>query len=236
VGEIAPWILEALGRLRGDYGVESATVANLALARRIREAFPEFKITASVLMGIASPAQVVMVGDHVDAITPDNTLVRDLKGLRRVREAFDGEMRLLVNEACIPGCPHRAQHFYEMGYGDAYPESLCQQMLSENPWLRLTGAWILPRHLVYYEGLYDSLKLAGRVTLRDPERYLTVMDAYVHQREILPRDIGGGPASVLEAIDIPDELFEKTLVCERNCLACSACREYYEQAVARLAE
>lgn len=230
VEEIAPGILVALRRLHDDFGVSSVTVTNLTLASMIKRTLPEFGITASVLMGIATPAQVLMVRDYVDVIAPDNWLVRDFRALKRLRRAFPGEIRLIVNEACIPGCPYRTQHFYEMGYGDFYPQSLCQQMLEERPWLRLTGAWILPRHLHYYDGLYDSLKLAGRVTLRDRPRYLTVLNAYIHREEILPRDIGGGPASVLEAVDMPDELFEYILRCEKDCHVCSVCRDYYEQA------
>jgi hypothetical protein len=187
-------------------------------------------------MGIDRPWQMLVVQEWVDAITPDNTLVRDLAGLRRLRAAFSGELRLIVNEACIPGCPYRTQHFYEMGYGDSYPQSLCQRMLEEHPWLRLTGAWILPRHLAHYEGLYDSLKLAGRVTLRDRDIYLTVLHAYVHREDILPKDIGGGPASVLEAIDISDELFETTLHCGKDCHTCSICRDYYRQVRERTKE
>lgn len=230
VEEAVPTILVSLERLRDQYGVTSVTVTNLALARQIKQTLPEFTVTASVLMGVATPAQALMVQDYVDAIAPDNRLVRDLQGLRRLRQAFSGEIRLLVNEACIPGCPFRTQHFYEMGYGDFHPQSLCEQMLKEIPWLRLTGAWILPRHMVHYDGLYDSLKLAGRVTLRDRSRYLEVLNAYVHREEILPRDIGGGPASVLEAIDLPDELFEFILYCDKNCHVCSVCQEHYEEA------
>jgi hypothetical protein len=231
VQEIAPLALDALKRLRDDYGVQSTTVASLALAGHIRAALPEFTISASVLVGIARPAQALMAQDCVDAITADNSLVRDLEGLRRLRRAFSGELRLIVNEACIPGCPYRTQHFYEMGYGDFFPASLCQPMLAARPWLRLTGAWILPRHLACYDGLYDSLKLAGRVTLRDRARYLAVLDAYVHRKPILPRDIGGGPASLLEAVDVPDELFEFILSCDKNCHSCSVCRDYYNRAV-----
>jgi collagenase-like PrtC family protease len=231
VEKVAPQALDALTKLRDDYGVKSVTVANPTLAKLIRAALPELTISASVLMGIARPAQALMVQDHVDAITADNSLVRDLEGLKRLRRVFPGELRLIVNEACIPGCLHRAQHFFEMGYGDSFPASLCQPMLEERPWLRMTGAWILPRHLAYYDGLYDSLKLAGRVTLRDRTRYLTVLKAYVYREPILPRDIGGGPASVLEAIDMPNELFEFILSCDKNCDACSVCRDFYEQAI-----
>lgn len=231
VEAMAPEIVTALRRLRDEYGVGGVTVANPALARLIKEALPEFWVAASVLMGITSPLQALVVRDWVDAIGPDTRLTRDLDGLRRLRAAFSGEIRLLVNEACIPGCPFRTQHFYEMGYGETFPLSLCQQMLEERPWLRLTGAWILPRHLGYYEDLYDSLKLAGRVTLRDPDRYLSVLDAYVHRRAILPRDIGGGPASPLEALDVADDWFEYVLHCDRRCDTCLVCREQYEQAL-----
>lgn len=227
VEAIAPEILAVLRRLQGDFGVQGVTVASLALARAIRESLPDLTISASVLMGIASPLQALVVRDYVDAIGPDTRLTRDLEGLRRLRSAFPGEIRLMVNEACIPGCPYRTQHFYEMGYGDTFPLSLCQQMLEEHPWLRLTGAWLLPRHLSLYEGVYDTLKLAGRVTLQDRDRYLSVLEAYVHRLSILPRDIGGGPASPRDGEDVSDEWFEFVLHCDKRCDACSVCREYY---------
>ena len=231
VEEAAPPILEALERLHGDFGISSVVVTHPALARHIKDALPEFNISASTLMGIATPAQALVVRDYVDAITPDTKLVRDYEGLRRLRQAFSGEIRLIVNEACVPGCLYRTQHFYEMGYGEFFPKSLCQQALDEHPWLRLTGAWALPQHLYHYEGLYDSLKLAGRVMLRDRDRYLTVLNAYVHRQPILPKEIGGGPASVLEAIDMPDDLFKFTLYCDKRCHACTICRDYYQQAI-----
>jgi collagenase-like PrtC family protease len=226
---MAPEILSVLERLWGEFGVQSVTVTSLGLARSIKESLPEFRVAASVLMGIASPLQAFVAKDFVDAIGPDTRLTRDLGGLRRLRAGFSGEIRFLVNEACIPGCPFRTQHFYEMGYGETFPQSLCQRMLEENPWLRLTGAWLLPKHLVYYEGLYDSLKLAGRVTLRDRDRYLTVLEAYVHRLPILPRDIGGGPASPVDGLDVSEEWFEFVLHCDKRCDVCPVCREYYEE-------
>jgi hypothetical protein len=231
IEEMAPKILEHLRQLYDDFGVASVIVTSLGLAKRVKEALPQFSVTASTLMGVATPVQALMAQDYVDVLTPDTRLVRDLKALQQLREAFAGEIRLIVNEACIPGCPYRIQHFYEMGYGDSFPLSLCQQMLEKRPWLRLTGAWILPQHLSYLDGLYDSLKLAGRVTLRDRSRYLAVLDAYVHRRPLLPRDIGGGPASVLAPIDLSERLFQTILECDKRCHACSVCRDYYEQAV-----
>jgi hypothetical protein len=229
VEQVVPDILSVLRQLRDDFGVSGVTIANLTLARHIKEALPDMYVVASVLMGIMSPLQALIAGDWVDAISPDTRLVRDLAGLRRLRSAYDGPIRLLVNEACIPGCPFRTQHFYEMGYGDFFPRSLCDQMLAQRPWLRLTGAWVLPRHLVHFDGLYDELKLAGRVTLRDPDRYLAVLGAYIHRDEILPADIGGGPASPPDGMSVSDEWFELVLHCDKRCNACAVCREYYQQ-------
>ncbi len=227
---VAPPVLGELRRLYDIYGVSSVTVTNLGLARLIREKLPMFRITASILMGISTPTQALIVQPWVDAIVPDNRLLRDLPNLTRLREAFRGDLRLIVNESCIPGCPYRTQHFFEMGYGDWFPQSLCGPMLDDQPWLRLTGAWILPRHLPLYAGLYDSLKLSGRVAFRDAQKYKRVLDAYVHGKPLLPSEIGGGPASLLDPIDIPDEVFTYTLTCDKNCHRCSVCKNAYERA------
>ena len=229
VEQVAPGILDTLRWLQDEFGVQSVTVANAALGCIIREALPGWHVTASVLMGIASPTQAWLVQDAVHAITVDTSLVRDLASLRAVRSAFAGELRMIVNEACLPGCIFRTQHFYEMGYGDDFPQSLCQGILEGHPWLRLTGAWVLPRHLAFYEGLVDVLKLAGRVTLRDPKRYVDVLSAYVNRAPILPRDIGGGPASPLEAIDVSDGWFGFVLHCDKRCHDCVVCRDQYQQ-------
>jgi hypothetical protein len=202
------------------------------LAEIIRAQLPQFAITGSTLMGVSRPAQALLLGGVLDSLTPDTSILRDLRALRQLRDAFSGELRLIVNEGCLPGCLYRTQHFYEMGYGDFFPASLCLPLLEMQPWLRLTGAWVLPQHLAFYDGLYDTLKLAGRVTLRDPIRYLTVLGAYVERKPLLPRDVGGGPASVVAPIGISDSLFETILNCDKNCFRCSTCRDYYNRAVA----
>ncbi len=228
IEQIGPIVIDALHYLHEVFGVASVVVASATLARLIKERLPTFHISASTLMGIRTAAQVLMVKDYVDAIVPDGSLVRDWRGLKRLRETYAGEIRLMVNEACLPGCVYRTQHFFEMAYNDTFPASLCQQLLEEQPWLRLTGAWILPRHLHHYAGLYDTLKLAGRVTLQEPETYFKVFRAYVDCEPILPSEIGGGPASLLGVADMPDDLFQSILRCDKRCESCSICRRYYE--------
>lgn len=236
VEETAPRVLEELRRLRGEYGVASATVTNLTLARYVREALPDMTLTASCLMQIQKPNQVAMLDGLFDNLVPPPQIMRDLPALKTLKEAFRGRIRLLVNECCLPGCPFRVQHFHEMGCDLAHPLSLCADLLDRHPWMRLTGAWVLPQHLHLYEGVYDDLKLGGRVTLRMPEKYLHVLDAYIHRKTLPVDGIGGGPASMLMPLPISEVFFKKTLYCRRNCHVCTTCREYFKAAAQELLE
>jgi hypothetical protein len=236
VRRLAPAIVTELKRLIEENGISSVTLANATLGALLRERFPQLELTASVLMDIREPLQIPMLDGIFDGIVPASSVVRDLPRLKRLRAAFGGKLRLIVNEACLPGCPHRVQHFHEMAHLAESPRSLCQDLLTRQPWLRLTGAWVLPQHLHLYSGICDEWKLAGRVTLKDPGRYLRVLDAYVNQTPLTPDRIGGGPASVLMALPIDEAFFEHTLNCGRDCHRCSICRDYYHSHSAHLAD
>lgn len=231
VERLAPRVIEALRCLAGEHNVASVTVSNLLLAARIREAFPGLTLVASTLMEVASPNQVLMLEGVCDTLVPASRVMRNLLALQALRAAFCGRIRLIVNEACLPGCPYRVQHFHEMGSGFTHPRSLCHGLLERNPWMRLTGAWVLPQHLRLYDGLYDELKLAGRVTLTDEAAYRRILRAYVHRLPLDPHETGGGPASPLEPMEITQEFYSRSLLCGQQCYDCRWCRDYYEQAM-----
>ncbi|MDP3000837.1 MAG: radical SAM protein [Bryobacterales bacterium] len=227
---VAPRVIEALRRLVGEHGISSATVSNLQLAARIREKLPGLPLTASVLMDITRPNQALMLRGICDGLVPSSRIMRDLDALGTLRAAFPGRIRLIVNEACLPGCPYRVQHFHEMCAGVAFPLSLCRELLEREPWMRLTGAWVLPQHLHYFDGLYDELKLGGRVTLRHAGTYRRVLQAYVRRLPLSPHEIGGGPASVVQPLDIEEKFYARTLRCGLRCHECRLCRSYYDAA------
>jgi hypothetical protein len=227
VENIAPAILAELVKLRDLYGIQAATVADINLAVRIREALPSVELTASTLMDIATPIQAVMLADLFDVLVPSSRILRDWAALAALRNAFPGRMRLIVNEGCLPGCPFRTQHFFEMQGDVRDPRSLCTQLLNRQPWLRLTGSWVLPHHLYLYEGLFDELKLDGRATLRDADKYMRVLRAYVARSPMGPNEIGGGPASLKVPMQVDEVFFRATLKCHQQCHCCTACADYY---------
>jgi hypothetical protein len=227
VERCASGIIRHLQELSDTAGITGVTVSNLHLAEAIRKELPELRLTASVLLDIFTPLQAKMIEGVFDVIVPASRIMRDRNAIERLRKSSRCGLRLIVNEACIPGCPFRTQHFYEMCSGTPMPRSLCDGLLEQKPWLRLTGAWVLPQHLHLFERLFDELKLAGRVTLRQPKTYFKVLDAYVKRSHLFPNQIGGGPASVLEPREIDERFFEATLTCNKDCDKCDICRDYY---------
>lgn len=222
-------IINELKLLNKHYGVCKVTVSNLLLCKSIKKNLEEFEVSASVLMRINYPEQIPYLENYVDGITLDTAIVRDLKKIRHIRENFSGFIKLIPNEGCLPGCPFRTQHFYEMSCDLPYPESLCHELLDKLPWLRLKSAWILPQHLHFYDGLFDIIKLAGRVTLQNPQKYLRVFRAYLQRTPIPVNEIGCGPAGMTENIPISDDIFYKTITCYKKCSQCNICQQYYEK-------
>lgn len=236
VREVVPPLMDTLKRVNEKYGLTDVTVTNATLALAIKENIPSLQTVASTLMDIANTNQLLMVENAFDVIVPSSRIMRDHRALKDLKRAFHGKIRLIVNEGCLPGCPFRVQHFFEMANNAiTFPDSLCKDLLERRPWMRLTGAWVLPQHLPCYEGIYDELKLAGRVTLNDPAKYRSVLAAYIKRQSLLPNRIGGGPASVLEPIEIDEEFYTTTLHCNRQCDRCSVCPTYYQESLKRAA-
>ncbi|MCU0643832.1 MAG: hypothetical protein MUC94_06190 [bacterium] len=229
VEEISGTIIEKIKELNGEFNIHSVTVANVALAEKIKESIPEIRLTASVLMDIFSPNQLAMINGIFDILVPSSRIVRNLPALSSLKKSFKGSIKIIVNEGCLPNCVFRTQHFYEMGTKLAYPKSLCNEILEKKPWLSLTGSWILPQHLHFYHAIYDKLKLAGRVTLQNPDYYQEVFDAYIFRKKRFPNKIGGGPASVKMPMPIKDEFFRQILYCNKECYRCTICQEKYEE-------
>jgi hypothetical protein len=221
-------VVRALKSLESATRLSGAVIADFGLGKAVKESLPHLKLTASVLMDVHKPVQAGELSGVFDAIVAASRIMRDLKALEDLKKSFPGVLRIITNEGCLPGCLMRSQHFYEMAYSKEFPASLCEPLLAEHPWLRLTGAWVLPQHLHFYSGITSHFKLAGRAALQDPERYLEVLGAYVERRPLAPDAIGGGPASPLSPVSISPDFFLKTLNCDKNCFACHVCRNRYE--------
>ncbi len=230
VNEISTSICDKIKYYQDNFNLKGITLTSLTLAEIIKTKFPDLNIIASTLMEIQNEEQLIMLGDVFDTLVPSNRVIRNMNTLRTLRRKFKGQIRIMVNESCVSSCVFRTQHFYEMSNPSIiYPESLCHDLLKKHPWLRLTGSWILPQHLDLFEGLYDEIKLSGRISLQQPEHYFRVLGSYIDKQLLLPHEIGGGPASVNIPMNIEREFYKYTLQCKKNCTNCSVCSDYWNQ-------
>ena len=228
IEDVCDQVVEGLKDLYQNYSmIKAVTVSNLTLAEKIKKAIPELELNASVLMDIFAPNQFEYLDDVFDVLVPSSRITRDISALADMKRNFDGEIKLILNEGCLPGCVYRTQHFYEMCAQVDYPKSLCQSLLEKKPWLRLVGSWILPQHLHFYDGVYDKLKLSGRVTLQNPAYYRDVLAAYLFRQQRRVDRIGGGPVCGNYSVDISAGIFKKLIYCNKNCSSCSVCEEIY---------
>ncbi len=221
--------------LADEGAIHAVTVSSVDLAVKIRSELPYLRIVASVLLDLHAPLQIEATKGVFDMIVLSSRAQRDLEMLKTLRSAFKGEICMIVNEGCLPGCPWRAQHFAEMAAGRNRPESLCEKALTLSPWLSLTGAWVLPQHLHFFDGIVDHFKLAGRVTLRNPVRYRRVLQAYIQRTPLCMDEIGGGPASPRLHAKVDRSYYEQTLHCGRRCHECNFCRDVYAKLQTQLA-
>lgn len=229
VSQLAESVIDQLHRLSEQYGIARATVTNVHLAGEIRARLPHFTLTASVLADIYTPHQIMTIMDIFDGIVASSRIMRNIPALQSLRRAFPGRIRLIVNEGCLPGCVERSQHFFEMANPKMGTPTylLCEKLLEKHPWMRLTGAWVLPQHLYFYAGIVDEWKLAGRSRLQNPADYLFVLGSYIRKQPLYPNQIGGGPSSILEPIEISEPFFRQTLQCTHQCDICQVCRNYW---------
>lgn len=229
ISETEDTILNELIMLNKNYGITRTTVSDLQLCKSIKTHLKKYQISASVLMRINSPEQISYLQNYINCLAIDTAIVRDLAKFKSIRDNFSGLIKLIVNEGCLSHCPFRTQHFYEMSRDLPHPESLCEELIHDLPWLRLKSAWILPQHLHFYDGLYDFIKLAGRVTLQNPQKFITVFRAYLERSRLAANEIGSGPAGMIEAMPISEEFFYQTITCDKECSKCDICKNYYEK-------
>lgn len=227
VEKIAPAIQRALAKTMAQTQISSVTLANVTLAAKIKEWFPDLSLTASVLMDISSPEQLPMLENFFDTIVVSGRIMRSLPELETMHKAWKGKLRMIVNEGCLPGCVYRTQHFFEMSSNLSYPKSLCTSLLDKKPWLSLTGSWVLPQHLHLFDCVIDEYKLDGRVTLQDDTKYIKVLDAFINKKELMPHETGGGPASCSKPLEITEYFYKTTLTCNKDCNHCTICRDHF---------
>ena len=233
--------------LKNKAGVDSVTTTSPLIAKFIKQNFDDIEVRASVNMEIGTSEGMDYIADWFDSFYLKREYNRDINKIKNAKKWCDENGKKLfglANSGCLNFCSTHVFHDNLVAHeseiaemDNAYQfEGQCWQYLKKedkkSEWLRITN-FIRPEEVALYEGYFDGLKLATRVS-KFP---LKIISAYCdgsysgNLPEILePNHAGLFYPKVIENKKIPDSFAETVLNCSKNCEDCGYCREVQKNA------
>ncbi|GAB6193064.1 U32 family peptidase [Desulfocastanea catecholica] len=206
-------ILSFIGQLV-DIGVDSVSIANLAVVALVRRNFPDLAIRGSVLSWPTNlPRLKYQEALGIDPlIIPYSEFNRDFRMLPKIRAGLSCGMQLFVNVSCIYNCSYLAEHACSVGHASQLTQNTqrpnafldfylwqCTRRRLLHPELFLMSRWIRPEDLHMYEAMgFDEFKIIDRS--RCTPWLLRATRAYADRRytgnllDILSLELLGDPA------------------------------------------
>ena len=219
-------ILFLIGQLV-DMGVDSVSIANLAVVALVRRNFPNLAIRGSVLSWPTNLSRLKYQESlGVDPlIIPYSEFNRDFNMLPKIRSGLSCDMQLFVNVSCIYNCSYLGEHANSVGHASQLslnnqrPNAFldfylwqCTRRRLLHPELLLMSRWIRPEDLHQYEAMgFDEFKVIDRS--RSTAWLLRATKAYADRSydgnllDILSLEMLGDPAGFHS--DIEDQIPER---------------------------
>lgn len=153
--------------------VDSVTVSIPLLLQWLKKNFPSLKVSISVFSHVDTINQAKMYEDlGADEITITQSFNRDFNFLKTLRKNVKTDLQIIVNNACLFGCPFRRYHSNINAHSSRtgahklpidYPVLNCTISRFKNPSEIIRSPWIRPEDLAFYEKIgIDKFKLSGR--------------------------------------------------------------------------
>ncbi len=219
-------ILSLVGQLV-EMGVDSVSVANLAVVALVRRNFPNLAIRGSVLSWPTTLSRLkYQEALGVDPlIIPYSEFNRNFNMLPKIRSGLSCDMQLFVNISCIYNCHYLGEHANSVGHASQLIESSqrpnsfldfylwqCTRRRLLHPELLLMSRWIRPEDLHQYEAMgFDEFKIIDRS--RSTAWLLRATKAYADRNydgnllDILSLEMLGDPVGFHS--DIEDQIPER---------------------------
>jgi collagenase-like PrtC family protease len=253
--EVLKSTMDYLKRVHAEHGVEAITIANPLYIREVRRRFPDLEICASVLGDIDCVQKAVIFKKAgADVITPDVNINRDLALLKKIKEATNTEIKLMVNEGCLFRCAFRKFHFNYISHKSRKPDMArgmrsednvfslnCIQQSKSDPSQILKSCWIRPEDARKYSQITSYFKLVGRTSSKS--MLLRSLIAYLNETwdgdllELMAGNLYSVGMSHLLHLDNKslDALgfFEKVTSCDKECSECDYCSQLIGKLVRR---
>lgn len=241
-------VIERLTEITG--GPDVVTTASVFIADRIKKRFPHIEVRASVNMWIGTVKAMEYLSDIFDSFYVQREYNRDLSHVKKMSDwcrAHGKKLYMLANSGCLNFCTGHTFHDNLVAHEKEVAETrnvedfrpmTCWRYLAkkENRAAFLQNSWVRPEDIHHYEGLVAGAKLATR----NHSRPGLVVSSYV--REKFPGNLldlcepGFGPLFdpyIIDNTRLPEDFFEKTSSCDRNCHQCVYCKNALDKALVK---
>ncbi|OGV33511.1 MAG: hypothetical protein A2020_10460 [Lentisphaerae bacterium GWF2_45_14] len=239
-------ILEHLADTVG--GVDIVTTTSLAVARTVKKFFPNIEVRASVNMRIGNVNSMSYVSGLFDSFYIQRDFQRNINYVRDVKQwcSKNGKsLFMLANSGCLFCCPGQSFHDNLVAHDAEIDETknienwtphVCWNLYKkrENWPAILQSTWIRPEDIHNYEGIIPVMKLATRMHSHPR----MVIGAYANQSfsgNLLDLFEPGFSSAFspyyIDNKSFPDDFFEKTSTCSKNCEICKYCADALEKVI-----
>ncbi len=170
-------------------GTGMVTLTLPFLLQMVKKDFPELGVCVSSFARVQNVHLAHYWEDlGADKIILPESIGRDFRTLRSIREAVDCELELIANHCCLFQCPldlhhrnmvsHGSQEDHPCGgFAPDYCKLACQRLKLFRPVELIKSRWIRPEDVSDYEAMgIDCLKLIER--FRGTESLIKIVNAY----------------------------------------------------------
>lgn len=244
-------IVENVGSMITRVGITDITTTSPFVAKIVKREFPEIKVCASVNMWIGTEQAMEYLGEDFDGFYMQREYNRDFKKIKRLSswcKEHGKTLKLLANSGCLYSCPFHSFHdnlvAHEQGASKetnamSKNPSPCWDLMYSKDTVEaattfLQESWIRPEDMKHYEPYFSEAKLATRMHSH-PRR---VVSAYIRGRfpgNMLdltePSFSRRFSKHILDATKFPNDWFERTTSCSKDCERCGYCAEVAKQAL-----
>lgn len=240
-------IVDAIDNLHSEgCTVDSVTTTSPFAAHVIKKHYGNVQIRASINMRLGFYTQMEKLFELFDGFYMAREYNYELEHISHLKEKLEKsgkKLFMLANSGCMAHCPGQIFHDNLVAHETQISKSdnardfnpyVCWMYYShaENLPGLLKNTWIRPEDIRRYEGLFECVKLATRISPY-PTR---VIKAYLkgsfkgNALELTEPSYAGSVTGILDNTLFPDDWFDKRSSCHRNCDGCDYCNKVWDLA------
>ena len=235
----------------GERGVapDVVTTTSPAIAHMIKSEYSHIELKASVNMRISSVKGMEYVAHLFDSYCVAKECNRDIPRLTSMKKWAENngkKITILANSGCMRDCSGQIFHDNMVAHEAEISQRKNVEFMPYMCWnhLRnpenypsvLQNTWIRPEDIHNYEGLADNVKLATRAHAL-PGMVIGAYARRMYCGNLLDLfEPGFSPAFAPYVVDssrIPDDFWERTTQCNKDCHKCDYCARVMQETLVR---